>query len=130
VIDLNPLAIAVAVVSAFVLSSVYYAVLGNQLAALSDAYADAARPPAWKILVELVRSLVAALVLGGLASLLESTDWTSGVLLGLALWTGFPVVLLTGSVIHENVPPKLAAIHGGDWLLKLLVLSVILSVWR
>jgi len=129
-IDLNPLAIAVAVVAAFVLSSVYYAVTGSQLAALSDAYAETARPPAWKILAELVRSLVVALVLAGLVSLLEITDWRGGVLLGLALWTGFPVVLLTGSVIHENVPPKLAVIHAGDWLLKLLVLSVILSVWR
>jgi hypothetical protein len=127
-IDMNPLAIAVAVVAAFVLSSVYYSAWGSQLAALSEAYADAARPPAWKILVEFVRSLIVALVLGGLASLLEVTDWTGGVGLGLALWIGFPVVLLVGSVIWENVPPKLAAIHGGDWLVKLLVLSVIVSV--
>ena len=28
----------------------------------------------------------------------------------------------------EKVPPKLAAIHG-DWLLKLLVIAVIVSVW-
>jgi hypothetical protein len=97
---------------------------------LSEAYAETARPPAWKIFAELVRSLVVALVLGGLASLLEITDWTGGVRLGLALWTGFPLVLLTGSVIHENVPPKLAAIHAGDWLLKLIILSVIFSVWR
>lgn len=106
-IDLNPPAIAVAVVSAFFLSSVYYAALGKQLVSLSEAYAETAGPPAWKIFAELVRSLVVALVLGGLASLLEISDWTGGVLLGLALWTGFPVVLLTGSVIHENVPRSL-----------------------
>jgi hypothetical protein len=29
----------------------------------------------------------------------------------------------------EKVPPKLAAIHAGDWLLKLLVIAVIVSVW-
>ena len=129
-IDLNPLAVAVAVVAAFVLSSAYYAVFGTQLAALSEAYADTARPPAWKILVELVRSLVVVLVVAGLASLLEISTWTVGVWLGLALWIGFPVVLLTGSVVHENVPGKLAAIHAGDWLLKLVVASVIVSVWR
>ncbi|MGH7316977.1 MAG: DUF1761 domain-containing protein [Candidatus Rokuibacteriota bacterium] len=50
--------------------------------------------------------------------------------LGLGLWIGFPVVLLTGSVVWENVPPKLAAIHSGDWLLKFLVIAVIVSVWR
>jgi hypothetical protein len=39
-------------------------------------------------------------------------------------------VLLTGSVIHENVPWKLAAIHAGDWLVKLVVVTVIVSLWR
>jgi hypothetical protein len=29
----------------------------------------------------------------------------------------------------EKVPPKLATIHSGDWLLKLLVIAVIVSVW-
>jgi hypothetical protein len=129
-IDLNPLAIAVAVVAAFVLSSVYYAALGNQLVSLSEAYAEAARPPAWKILAELARSVIVVLVVGGLASLLEITTWTVGVWLGLALWIGFPVVLLAGSVIHENVPAKLAAIHAGDWLIKLVVASIIVSVWQ
>jgi hypothetical protein len=33
-------------------------------------------------------------------------------------------------VFHENVPLALAAIHAGDWLLKLLVLSGILIIWR
>jgi hypothetical protein len=33
-------------------------------------------------------------------------------------------------VIHENTPWKLAAIHAGDWLVKLLVVAVIVSVWR
>lgn len=103
-LDLNYLAIAVAAVAAFVLSSVYYTPLAKQLAALSDAYANAARPPAWKVLVELARSLVVASVLAGLASLLDIVDWSGAVKLGLAMWVGFPVVLLLGSVIWERVP--------------------------
>jgi hypothetical protein len=39
------------------------------------------------------------------------------------------VILLSGSVFHENVPWKLAAIHVGDWLLKLVIMTVIVSVW-
>jgi Protein of unknown function (DUF1761) len=54
---------------------------------------------------------------------------TGAVRLGLALWIGFPVVLWTGAVTWERVPPKLAAIHAGDWLLKLLVIAAIVSVW-
>jgi hypothetical protein len=35
-----------------------------------------------------------------------------------------------GSVIWENVARKRATIHAGDWLLKILVIAVIVSVWR
>jgi len=41
----------------------------------------------------------------------------------------FPVVLLTGSVFHERVPPRLAAVHAGDWLMKLVVIAGIVTVW-
>ena len=129
-IELNYLAIAVAAVAVFLVSSAWYSVFGKQLAELSEAYAEPGRPPAWKILVELVRSVVVALILAGLASLLEIDDVMGGVLLGLVMWVGFPVMLLTGSVIWERVPAKLAAIHAGDWLLKLLVIAVIVSLWR
>jgi hypothetical protein len=129
-LDLNYLAIAVAAAAAVVLSTVYYTLFAKQLAVLSAAYANAARPPAWKVLVELVRSFVVATVLAGLASLLDIVDWAGALKLGLAMWVGFPVMLLSGSVMWERVPSKLAAIHAGDWLLKLLVLSVIVSVWQ
>jgi hypothetical protein len=52
------------------------------------------------------------------------------VCLGLAVWAGFPLVLWMGAVIWENTPPGLAVIHGGDWLVKLLVVAVIVSVWQ
>jgi len=94
------------------------------------ALAAGARPPAWKLLVEVARNLVVASVLGGLASLLGIVQWQDAGWLALAFWIGFPVVLLIGSVIWENVGWKPAAIHAGDWLLKLLVIAVIISVWR
>ena len=46
----------------------------------------------------------------------------------LAAQVGFPLVLLTGSVIWEKVHPGTAAMHAGDWLLKLLLIAVTLSL--
>jgi uncharacterized protein DUF1761 len=126
----NYLAVAVAAVAAVVLSTIYYMVFAKQMATLHPAYADSSQPPPWKILVELLRSLIVATLIACLASKLEIDDWSGAVLLGLSLWVGFPVVLFVGSVIWENVPPKLATIHVGDWLLKLLLVSVIVSIWR
>lgn len=39
------------------------------------------------------------------------------------------VNLWTGAMIHEDTPWKLAVIHAGDWLVKLLVVAVIVTVW-
>jgi uncharacterized protein DUF1761 len=129
-IELNYVAIIAAAVGAFMVSSVYYVGLGRQLAALSPAYANTSRPSVWKIAQEPVRNLVIASVVAGLADLIGVVDWTGAVQLGLALWCAFPAMILAGSVIHESVPPKLAAIHAGDWLVKLLLVVVVVSVWR
>lgn len=129
--ELNWLAIVVAAVAVFVVSTVYYIVFTSQLKQLSAAYADAdARPPAWKPVVEVVRSLVVGTLVAGLVSIIGIADLVGALQLALALWIGFPVVLLLGSVIWEKVPPMLAVIHSGDWLLKLVVIAMIVTLWR
>jgi hypothetical protein len=35
-----------------------------------------------------------------------------------------------GSMVWEKVPWKLAVIHAGDWLVKLIIISVLVGVWR
>lgn len=127
--DLNYLAIGAAAVAVFVVSSAWYAVFGGQLAALHDAYAESRRSAAATVVVELVRNLVLAAVVAWLAEAIGIEGWVGVVGFALLLWVGFPVVLLAGSVFHENVPWKLAAIHAGDWLLKIVIISIIVVVW-
>jgi len=86
--------------------------------------------PAWQALTLLVRHFVVAFALAYLVARLGIVGWKSALQLGLLLWIGFPAVLLAGSVIHDNVPWMLAAIHAGDWLVKILLMTVILGVWR
>lgn len=128
--DVNLLAVLVATIAAFVSGAAYYAVFGEQLAAVSDAAAAGEQPPPWKLAVELLRCLIIAAVVAGLASHGEIDEWTGGLLLGLTLWIGFPFVLWTGAMIHEDAPWRLAVIHGGDWFVKLHVVAVIVTVWQ
>jgi hypothetical protein len=128
--DVNLLAVLAATVAAFGLGATYYAALGEQLAGVSAAAAAAEQPAPWQIAVELLRCLILAAVVGGLASRAEIDEWTGGLLLGLALWIGFPFVLWTGAIVHEGTPVRLAGIHACDWLAKLLVVAVIVSVWQ
>jgi amino acid permease len=128
--DVEVLAVLAAAVAAFVAGGAYYAALGGQLAGVSEAAAAAEPPPPWQLAVELLRCLVLAAVVAGLASQGDVDEWTGGLVLGLALWIGFPLVLWTGAMLHENTPFKLAAIHGGDWLLKLPLIGAIVSAWQ
>ena len=128
--ELNFLAIAVAAVAAFILSGVWYGFFGSQLAELHPAYADSGSPSAMDVVVELARNLVVALLLAWLVYQSGVDDWAQAALLGLALWIGIAVVLLIGSVYHEKVPVKLASIHAGDWLLKLVVIAIVVGVWQ
>lgn len=127
---LNYLAIVGATVAAFVFSSVWYVALSKQRAQLSSAAAAQGRPPMWIMPVELARTLVLALVLAGVASRLGIADVTGAVALALSMWIAFPVILLSGSVIYEKVSSKLAAIHAGDWLGKLLIIGIVVGLWR
>jgi hypothetical protein len=67
---------------------------------------------------------------GALLCLLEVVEWKRALNLGVWLWIGFPVVLLSGSVMWQNVPWMLTAIHAGGWLVKILLIAVMLGVWR
>ncbi|HSK96607.1 MAG TPA: DUF1761 domain-containing protein [Euzebyales bacterium] len=126
----NPWAVVAAVVVAFVASAVLYGALGRRLAELSPAYAGDGRSPLATLGVELARNTVLALVVAVLVARLGVTSAGGALGLALLLWVGVPVVVLTGSVFHERVPALLAAIHAGDWLVKLALVTLIIACWR
>jgi hypothetical protein len=130
-LKINHPAVFVAAIAAFVLSTIWYIGFAKQRAELSAAVmADVRQPQPVKMVLEIVRNIILAYVLAYLVTRLGITTWPAAMTFALLLWVGFAVLLLTGSVMWENVPWKLAAIHGGDWLLKLLTVIVILSRWR
>lgn len=126
--DLPWLAVLVGTVLAFVLGAGYYAVLGNRLTAAREG--ESAMPTSlWFVPVELVRCLLLAGTVVGLAAAADATTWWGGLLLGLVLWVGFPLVLWIGAIVHEKEPVRLAVIHGGDWLVKLLAIGTLAGMW-
>ena len=82
------------------------------------------------LLLELVRSFVVTLVMAHVIALAGIVGWLDAVQLGVWLAIGFPVMIRTGSVLWDKRPWKLAAIHAGDWLVKILLIAAILGVWR
>jgi len=125
---MNYLAVVVAAVAAFVVSFVWYAIFGNALIELRGIDPATTETPAWAMLFVVAQSLVVAFMLAYFVVRLGIVDWRGAVRLGALIWV-FPAMILSGSVVHEGVPSMLAAIHAGDWLVKLLLMTVILGVW-
>jgi hypothetical protein len=135
-VHVNYLAVLVAAVVVFVLGWLWYSPLlfykpWMRLRGLDpDAAMAGAKMPGGKLVIELVRCIILAYIIAHFVALLGITSWMGAAHFGLLAWVGFPVILLTGSVLWDNIPWKVAAIHAGDWLVKLLVIPIIVSVWR
>jgi hypothetical protein len=129
---MNYLAVVVAAVAAFVGSSVWYGVFGQQLAKVSPVFAElqAEKPAAWRILTVFAGSLLLSFVVAYVIGLKADATRMSAVGIGCLLWLGLSAVQWASSMVWENVPLTMAAIHAGDWLMKLVVISAIVGAWR
>jgi hypothetical protein len=128
---LNYWAVIVAAVVAFVGSSVWYVVFGNELAKVSPVFAElqAQKPAAWRMIAVFAGSLVLSFVVAYLIGLKEDVTWMGAVSIGCLLWLGLSAVQWMSSMVWEKVPLTMAAIHAGDWLVKLVVISAIFGAW-
>jgi hypothetical protein len=127
---LDPRRIGLAAGSSVLVSAAWYTAWQGKLARLDEVYARGGPPPAWLPPVELARSATVATAVAALCDGAGVRDRGAAVRLGLGLWAAFPAVLLSGSVVHEKVPWQQAAIHAGDWLIKLLLISLVVGPRR
>src|SRR5262249_12846494 len=127
-------AMVIALIAAIAVSSIWYSpvLFGKQwmeLSGINPVGSTHATIHAWKFLIDLVREFVVIYVLARFVSGLRIVDWKSALKLGFWVWIGFPVQMLVGASLWDNKPWALDLIHAGDWLLKMLLISVILAKW-
>lgn len=124
------LGVTVAAVAAFVAAFIWYVLFADTVmrAQGQDPEAMAAAPPAGLLAVEFARTWIVAAIVASLLTLPTRRSLSRAVGIAFLLWLGFPAMLLLGSVMWENVPPIVAIVHAGDWLLKLVLMTTIVSI--
>ncbi len=61
---------------------------------------------------------------------LASVSWKKYLKLIVQLWLAFHAVGMAGAIIWDNMPLKLGAVHAGDWLMKMVFMAIVLTVWH
>lgn len=132
--EINLVAVVVAAAASFAASAAWYAVLGNAVARLQQQWRGAKSAQDAPVLVQMLAFFAAALVLAFVTACIVGLTDITGVVpafgLGLLLWIGFCATQWVSSIVGENVPVQLAAIHAGDWLLHMLIITVIVGTWQ
>lgn len=127
-------AVLVAAVAAFIVGGIWYSPLlfGRAyltLRGLDPNAASGAAMPAAEIAGEFARCLVLASVLAAFVAMLRIGSLTAALGLGALVWLAV-YTTLAGSVLHDGTPWRLYAIHAGDGLVKIAVMTAILGLWR
>ncbi|MGW0323884.1 DUF1761 family protein [Nocardia sp. NPDC003183] len=120
--------VVVAAVVSFVISAVLYAT--PPIAALVSR-TSTPRPGIGmpvQMLFVVLRGLLAAGVLAALLVAGDRHGIAAGAAVG-AIVAVLPVTILSGAIVHENVPIPTALVHMTDWVLKLVVSGVVLGMF-
>jgi len=128
-LKMNYWAVITTGVVAFLLSILWYSPLlfGN----IWGQYRHAPNPgiPAWTMAFAPLRELLASFVLAHLIVQLNLRDWKAATGLMLLLWTAFHAVGMAGAILWDNMQWQLGTVHAGDWLMKMLFMGIVLTIW-
>jgi hypothetical protein len=132
-VPVNYLAVVIVALVNYVIGAIWYGVLFRKpwmkLAGVSEMKVTAV-----SVVVALVGALFTSYILAHAVIFASAYLKTSGVGAGLTTgffnWIGFIAPVTIGVVIYEKKPVMYWVLNNAYWLVSLLVMGVILSVWR
>lgn len=128
-IKLNFWVIIVTGLTAFALSILWYSPF--MFGKIWELYRHPPNPsiPQWTMVFAPFREIIASSVLALLIVRLKLGDWKGTAKLMLLLWLAFQAVGMAGAILWDNMQWQLGVIHAGDWLMKMLFMGIILTIW-
>ncbi len=132
-VPVNYLAVVVAALANYVIGAIWYgALFGKAWIRLSGA--TDMKMTAGSVVFSLIGALFMSYVLHHAlvfaSAYLKTSGVGAGLMVGFFNWIGFIAPVTVGVVIYEKKPWKLWLLNNGYWLVSLLVMGVILSLWQ
>ena len=130
--SLNLWAILVAAVAGFVIGGIWYAppVLGNKWMAALGKTKDQLSSPTIPMAMQVVVSLVIALVLAVVVSRFGAVTWIEGAAIGFALSVGLIGTTILSDSMFSGPNARLYLIQVGYRVISITIMGAILGAWR
>ena len=130
-IDVNYLAVLVSAIVSFLIGGLWYqALFGKTWEKLERKKMGAGKNKMVLLLINFIASLVTSYVLLHTLTYAGATSVSDALIVGFFTWLGyFAVTTILGSVLWEGKSIKLYAMNAGFWLINLLIMSLILTLW-
>jgi hypothetical protein len=132
-VHVNYLAVAVAAIASYVVATVWYALLFSGLWKRLTGITEM-KPTLAHVVLVFLGALVMSFVL--LHSIVFGNAYVGtggihgGLMGGFFSWLGFVAPVTMMGDLYEKRPWKLWLLDNGFWLISLMVMGVILSVWK
>jgi hypothetical protein len=130
--DVHWLAIAVCVVAAIVIGSIWYRVFGSAWMAIAHPGKKMTDMQGGGVgyLVVTLAALVSSYIMALLVVSLDARNAGEGLLIGVLVGLGFTVAAFVGNYTFAGRPLKLFLIDAGCYLLTYAAMGAILGAWR
>jgi hypothetical protein len=132
-VHVNYLAVFVAALANYLIATVWYAVVFGSLWKRLTGITEMKPVPMNMVLVFIGSLVMSFVLLHSIAfgnAYVNTSGVAGGLMGGFFSWLGFIAPVTMTNVIYEKRPWKLWILDNSFWLLSLLVMGTILSVWQ
>ncbi|HEX5168216.1 MAG TPA: DUF1761 domain-containing protein [Cyclobacteriaceae bacterium] len=126
---MNYWAVSATGILAFALSLLWYSPLMFGKIWMQYRHAPNPSTPQWTIAFAPLREVLASYVVAVLIVRLGLSDWKASARLMVILWAAFHAVGMAGAILWDNMQWQLGVVHAGDWLVKLVFIGIVLTMW-
>ena len=132
-VQINMYVVLIAALVNYIIGAIWYGVIfgksWSKMTGVSEIKPDI-QNVLFGLLGAFLTSYILACVIVFANFFMKTSGITGGLICGFLNWLGFIAPVTIGSVTYEKKPWALWFINNGYWLLSLLIMGSILSVWK